>query len=156
LYITVCDGATRHIEVQNASSLPGKIPRVTPVYALGHRNMYGIAFDKNTWLGGLGMVTENVDVLYDEINLIQKSGNYGFPTFQSPNISPELSNSSGSIAPVQSCDTEREIELQSFPFEGIISIAQSPMGDIYFGGYSIFRIKPISIQPTQQVLFHLK
>jgi glucose/arabinose dehydrogenase len=207
LYITVGD-ATRHIEAQNASSLLGKILRInrdgtipndnpfpdSPVYTLGHRNMYGIAFDKNT---GLGIVTENGDALYDEINLIQKSGNYGFPTFQPPNVSPELSNSSSSIVPVVTYSpvivptqaiyydgnkikqftnsylfgsfngriyslnidtnsaelTERKIELELFPFEGITSIAQSPTGDIYFGGYSIFRLKSTSIEPTQQVLF---
>jgi glucose/arabinose dehydrogenase len=112
LYITVGD-ATRHIEAQNASSLLGKILRInrdgtipndnpfpdSPVYTLGHRNMYGIAFDKNT---GLGIVTENGDALYDEINLIQKSGNYGFPTFQPPNVSPELSNSTLAIKPIRS------------------------------------------------------
>jgi glucose/arabinose dehydrogenase len=207
LYITVGD-ATRHIEAQNASSLLGKILRInrdgtipndnpfpdSPVYTLGHRNMYGIAFDKNT---GLGIVTENGDALYDEINLIQKSGNYGFPTFQPPNVSPELSNSSSSIVPVVTYSpvivptqamyyegnkikhftnsflfgsfngriyslnidtnsaklTEQKIELELSPFEGITSIAQSPTGDIYFGGYSIFRLKSASIQPTLQVLF---
>jgi aldose sugar dehydrogenase len=61
--------------------------------------MYGIAFDNNT---GLGIVTENGDALYDEINLIQKSGNYGFPTFQPANVSPELANSSDSIRPLRS------------------------------------------------------
>jgi glucose/arabinose dehydrogenase len=112
LYITVGD-ATNHTEAQNSTSLLGKILRInrdgtipddnpfpdSPVYTLGHRNMYGIAFDNNT---GLGIVTENGDALYDEINLIQKSGNYGFPTFQPANVSPGLSNTTLAIKPIRS------------------------------------------------------
>ena len=44
----------------------------SPVYSIGHRNMYGIAFDKN----GFGLLSENGDELYDEINTIEKGGNY--------------------------------------------------------------------------------
>src|SRR5918995_6308175 len=205
LYITVGD-ATDDIEAQNSTSLLGKILRInrdgtipndnpfpdSPVYTMGHRNMYGIAFDNNK---GLGIVTENGDALYDEINLIQESGNYGFPTFQPANVSPELANSSDSTHPLGSYNpvivptqviyyegnkikefkdtylfgsfngriysldidtnsgklTELKAELGLSPFEGITAIAQSPKGDIYFGGYSIFRLK--SLHSIQQQLF---
>jgi hypothetical protein len=60
--------------------------------------LYGIAFDKT----GDGLISENGDYYYDEINLIQKGGNYGFPTFQPPNKAPELSNSSEAILPLRS------------------------------------------------------
>jgi hypothetical protein len=154
--------------------------------------MYGITFDNNT---GVGIVNENADALYDEINLIRKSGNYGFPTFQPANVSPELSNFSGSILPIRSYNpvivptqtihyegnkikefgnnylfgsyngriyslkidinsrqlTEQKIELELSPFEGITAIAQSPHGEIYFGGYSIFRLR--SLHSTEQELF---
>jgi len=111
LYITVGD-ATEHIFAQDPSILIGKILRInrdgtipldnpfpnSPVYTLGHRNMYGIAFDiKNK----IGIVTENGDIYYDEINLVKKGGNYGFPTLQEPNIDPMLSNDS-SIKPIRS------------------------------------------------------
>jgi hypothetical protein len=59
--------------------------------------MYGIAFDD----GGIGLVTENGDVRYDEINLITKGGNYGFPTSQPANLPPERANGS-SIKPLRS------------------------------------------------------
>jgi glucose/arabinose dehydrogenase len=205
LYITVGD-ATNHTEAQNSTSLLGKILRInrdgtipddnpfpdSPVYTLGHRNMYGIAFDNDT---GLGIVTENGDALYDEINLIQKSGNYGFPTFQPANVSPELANSSDSILPLRSYSpvivptqaihyegnkikefkdnylfgsfngriysldidknsgkiTELKAELDLSPFEGITAIAQSPKGDIYFGGYSIFLLR--SLHTIEQEVF---
>jgi glucose/arabinose dehydrogenase len=111
LYITVGD-ATEHVFAQDPSILIGKVLRInrdgtipndnpfsnSPVYTIGHRNMYGIAFDRT----GNGIVTENGDYYYDEINLIKKGGNYGFPTLQPPNIAPELSNSSSSIKPLRS------------------------------------------------------
>jgi hypothetical protein len=59
--------------------------------------MYGIAFDQN----GTGLVTENGDVRYDEINVIRNGGNYGFPTSQPANLPPELANDS-SIKPLRS------------------------------------------------------
>ena len=99
--------------VQSNSSYLGKILRInkdgtipsdnpfpnSPVYTLGHRNMFGIAFDNKD---NIGIVTENGDVLYDEINLIKKGGNYGYPIFQPSNISPELSNSTLDIKPLRS------------------------------------------------------
>ena len=110
LYITVGD-ATEHIFAQDPSIMIGKVLRInkdgtipqdnpypnSPVYTLGHRNMYGIAFDDN----GTGLVTENGDVRYDEINLIVKGGNYGFPTSQPANLPPERANDS-SIKPLRS------------------------------------------------------
>ena len=110
LYITVGD-ATEHIFAQDPSIAIGKVLRInkdgsipddnpypnSPVYTIGHRNMYGIAFDSN----GTGLVTENGDTLYDEINLITRGGNYGFPTSQPANQPPERANDS-SIKPLRS------------------------------------------------------
>ncbi|MDQ4050297.1 MAG: PQQ-dependent sugar dehydrogenase, partial [Thermoproteota archaeon] len=110
LYITVGD-ATEHIFAQDPSIVIGKILRInkdgtipqdnpfpnSPVYTVGHRNMYGIAFDDN----GTGLVTENGDVRYDEINLMKNGGNYGFPTSQPANLPPERANDT-SIKPLRS------------------------------------------------------
>jgi glucose/arabinose dehydrogenase len=110
LYITVGD-ATEHIFAQDPSIVIGKILRInkdgtipgdnpypnSPVYTLGHRNMYGIAFNHN----GTGLVAENGDVRYDEINLIRNGGNYGFPTSQPANLPPEQANDT-SIKPLRS------------------------------------------------------
>jgi glucose/arabinose dehydrogenase len=109
LYITVGD-ATEHIFAQDPSIVIGKVLRInkdgtipqdnpypnSPVYTIGHRNMYGIAFDNE----GTGLTTENGEFLYDEINLITKGGNYGFPTLQPPNLPPERANNS-SIKPLR-------------------------------------------------------
>jgi glucose/arabinose dehydrogenase len=110
LYITVGD-ATEHIFAQDPSIVIGKILRInkdgtipqdnpypnSPVYTMGHRNMYGIAFNND----GTGLVTENGDVRYDEINLIKNGGNYGFPTSQPANLPPEQANDT-SIKPLRS------------------------------------------------------
>ncbi len=111
LYVTVGD-ATEHPFAQDPNTLIGKVlrldrdgtvPKDNPdpnsyVYTRGHRNTYGLAFDDR----GLGIVTENGEVAYDEINIITKGGNYGFPTFQPANVAPELADPSTSILPVRS------------------------------------------------------
>ena len=99
LYITVGD-ATQHIFAQSISTPIGKVLRIerdgsipsdnpfpdSPVYTLGHRNMYGIAFDNN----GTGLVFESGDVIYDEINVLKKGGNYGFPVYQPANATSRV------------------------------------------------------------------
>ena len=111
LYIGVGD-ATLSTFAQNPSISLGKVLRVnkdgtipadnpypnSPVYTLGHRNIFGIAFDNKS---DIGIIAENGDELYDEINIIEKGGNYGFPTLQPPNLPPELANPNNSILPVK-------------------------------------------------------
>jgi glucose/arabinose dehydrogenase len=109
LYITVGD-ATEHIFAQDPSIVIGKVLRInkdgtipadnpypnSSVYNIGHRNMYGIAFDT----AGTGLITENGDFRYDEINDIEEGGNYGFPTLQPPNL-PPLRAHNDSIKPLR-------------------------------------------------------
>jgi glucose/arabinose dehydrogenase len=74
----------------------------SPAYTIGHRNMYGIAFDNKD---GMGVITENGELHYDEINLIEKGGNYGYPILQPANIpalSTELPNFPPSVKPLRS------------------------------------------------------
>lgn len=111
LYITVGD-ATEHAFAQDPNIVIGKVLRInrdgtipsdnpnpnSPIYTKGHRNTYGIAFDDK----GTGIITENGDSVYDEINVIEKGGNYGFPTLQPANTAPELADPSRSILPVRS------------------------------------------------------
>ena len=204
LYVTVGD-ATEHIFAQDPAITLGKILRInkdgtvpednpypgSPVYTIGHRNMYGIDFDAN----GTGVITENGDFHYDELNIIEKGGNYGFPTMQPPNLPPErVDNNSikpvrtywDAIAPTQmiyydgdkipelkgmflfgsftgdiyavrlgedgkSVVFEYKIELAHFPFVPTIGIAQSPNGEIYYGGYEIYALDSISGR-EQQIL----
>jgi glucose/arabinose dehydrogenase len=210
LYITVGD-ATMHEYAQDPSIPIGKtlrinrdgtIPEDNPfpnsaVYTLGHRNMFGIAFD---WSSGTGILTENGDQAYDEVNLIQKGGNYGFPLYQPANVPPELSNSSESIKPlrsyfqtiaptqalyytgdkypflngkflfgtytgsihaltIQNVGTKKQlleedhIRLRIVPFDAVNSIAASPNGDIYFGGFYIYKLDTVGVAQKKQDTF---
>ncbi|MBI2622355.1 PQQ-dependent sugar dehydrogenase, partial [Candidatus Microgenomates bacterium] len=65
---------------QNPNSLAGKILRVNPIgeveiFSLGHRNPQGITWDseENLW------EVEHGSSAFDEINLISKGKNYGWP-----------------------------------------------------------------------------
>ena len=92
LYLGVGD-ATEHEFAQDPGIVIGKVLRInrdgtipsdnpfpnSPVYTIGHRNIFGIAFDKKD---GIGIIAEDGDFHYDKINLLQKGGNYGFPTLQ--------------------------------------------------------------------------
>jgi glucose/arabinose dehydrogenase len=87
LYITTGD-ARQPQTAQDRSSLNGKILRVnpdgstpsdnpfgSPVWTYGHRNVEGLAWDSSgrLWASEFG---ENT---FDEVNLIQKGQNYGWP-----------------------------------------------------------------------------
>lgn len=109
LYITVGD-ASQHPFAEDPNILIGKVLRInrdgtipsdnpfnnSPVYNIGHRNIFGIAFDNS----GYGIITENGDVLYDEVDSIIKGGDYGFPFFEKPNLNPYLFDNKKSVMPL--------------------------------------------------------
>jgi glucose/arabinose dehydrogenase len=88
LYVTVGDAGDRE-SAQDRRSLSGKILRVTPegevpadnpfegslVYSLGHRNPQGLAWadDGTLYASEFGQDT------WDELNVIEAGGNYGWP-----------------------------------------------------------------------------
>ena len=171
----------------------------TPVYNIGHRNMFGLAFDKN----GFGIVTEPGGFSYDEINSIEKGGNYGWPTLQPTNLPPEISNNSSikplrsywnNIAPIQVIyyDGEKIPELKGKFLFGtytgdiyavkidkstgqivleekidvvypkvpiavpIISLAQSPDGNLYYGAYNIYELNHVNSGDKKQSIFPIE
>ncbi|NYD66915.1 PQQ-dependent sugar dehydrogenase [Agromyces atrinae] len=85
LYATTGDAGSPD-DAQDPASLAGKILRMTPeggvpsgadslVHSLGHRNPQGIAWDSTDrlWAAEFGQNT------WDELNLIEQGGNYGWP-----------------------------------------------------------------------------
>ena len=88
VYISTGD-ARDEASAQDIKSLAGKILRITrdggipadnpftgsPVWSLGHRNVFGMAFSGRGEL----FITENGTSRDDEINIIVKGANYGWP-----------------------------------------------------------------------------
>lgn len=88
LYITTGDAGDRD-SAQDLDALSGKILRVTPegdvpddnpfagspIYSYGHRNPQGIAWDAD----GTLYASEFGQDTWDELNMIEAGGNYGWP-----------------------------------------------------------------------------
>jgi glucose/arabinose dehydrogenase len=197
---------------QNKTSLLGKVLRVnrdgtipsdnpfpgSPVYTIGHRNIYGIAFDNK----GNSIVTENGDSVFDEINLLKAGANFGFPTFQPENLPPMLANRS-SVLPIRTywntlglaqaifytgdkfpllknkflytayntpnlyalelneqkqADKEWVVILNDTDtvVGPTIALAMAPSGDLYFGGYRIFKLKSLDLEQPRQISYMVR
>ena len=101
LYAAVGD-ATRGSRAQDPASPNGKILRLTPsggvpadnpfpgspVWSLGHRNVQGLAWDHS----GRLWATEFGDKKFDEVNLIVKGANYGWPDAEGPQTGSSFTN----------------------------------------------------------------
>ncbi|MEL7626896.1 MAG: PQQ-dependent sugar dehydrogenase [Anaerolineaceae bacterium] len=94
LYITTGD-AGASASAQDVNSLSGKIlrlhddgsiPKDNPfgnaVYSYGHRNPQGLAWDEQGQLWSTEHGPSGLGSGYDELNLIEKGGNYGWPEIQ--------------------------------------------------------------------------
>jgi glucose/arabinose dehydrogenase len=102
-YLYVSTGESGRPELaQDRDSLGGKILRITqdgrpapgnpdpasPIWTLGHRNVQGLAFDDhgNLWASEFGQDR------YDELNLIQKGHDYGWPRVEGKGGVPGLTD----------------------------------------------------------------
>ena len=100
-YLYVTTGETGDPELaQDPDSLAGKILRITadgepapgnpdadsPVWSLGHRNVQGLAWDEE----GRLWASEFGDSTWDELNLIEKGANYGWPEVEGTGGGPDF------------------------------------------------------------------
>ena len=101
LYISTGEAGQPDL-AQDRGSLGGKILRVTqdgdpapgnpdggsPIWTWGHRNVQGLAFDDegHLWASEFGQDT------FDELNLIQKGRNYGWPLVEGKGDEPGMTN----------------------------------------------------------------
>jgi glucose/arabinose dehydrogenase len=98
LYVTTGD-ATNEDLAQDLSSLAGKILRLrddgslpadnpfsTAVYSYGHRNPQGLAWDDQGRLWSTEHGRSGITSGLDEVNLIVKGRNYGWPVIEGPQI----------------------------------------------------------------------
>jgi glucose/arabinose dehydrogenase len=99
LYIGTGEAGDRPLS-QNLDSLGGKILRITPdggvppdnpiagslIWSYGHRNVQGLAFDSQgrLWASEFGQNT------FDELNLVQRGGNHGWPVVEGPSNDPRF------------------------------------------------------------------
>src|SRR5688572_13859184 len=94
LYVATGDAGSAS-RSQDKKSLAGKILRVTadgdvpgdnpfgnPVWSWGHRNVQGLAWDDKGRLWATEHGRSGAATGYDELNLIVKGGNYGWPDIQ--------------------------------------------------------------------------
>ncbi|MGA8915828.1 MAG: PQQ-dependent sugar dehydrogenase, partial [Nitrososphaeraceae archaeon] len=197
LYVST--GYSAEIKQGQNSNLTGKVLRInrdgtipvdnpfpnSPVYSAGHRSIYGIAFDIKT---RTAIVAENDPRYYDEINLLKKGGNYGFPAQSSSSTSSPLQTDNiSAIKPVRTYNppiipaqaifydqnkfpalkgkflvvsyAERSIYAITLNSNGsiseelairlpgtrghLVSIAQTPEGDIFIGGENLYKLESI-------------
>lgn len=105
LYVTVGD-AQNEPAAQDPLSLAGSILRITDegeiplgnpfgnaVYSYGHRNPQGLAWDSEGRLWSTEHGRSGIRSGYDEVNLIEAGGNYGWPESEGDAVS------AGTIAP---------------------------------------------------------
>lgn len=146
LYITTGD-ATESALAQDKNSLAGKILRLnddgsipkdnpfeTAVYSFGHRNPQGLAWDKQGKLWQTEHGRSGVSSGYDEINLVEKGKNYGWPKFQGPE------NKQGYISPALQSGTDSTWAPASLTFAN---------NKLFFGGLRGEALYEVSINENK-------
>lgn len=132
LYVTTGD-ATKRVIAQDLKSLGGKILRLnddgtipsdnpfgTAVWTYGHRNPQGLAWDTagRLWENEHGPTGEGSQCCHDEINILNKGANYGWPDVIGD------ATKTGTIAPIRHSGDDTWAPASLIYFNGAL----------YFGG----------------------
>jgi aldose sugar dehydrogenase len=138
LYVTVGDTNDEQ-KAQNPKRLHGKVLRLnpdgstpsdnpdpsSPVYAMGFRNPFGLAFHPVT---GVPYISENGEVGHDEVNRIVAGGNYGNP------VAEGYARKPGFIDPVWETEVGRIAPSGAAFYTG--SSMPEYQGDFFFCSYN--------------------
>lgn len=141
LYITTGD-AQEPSESQDLESLAGKILRVTdegdippdnpfedsPVYSYGHRNPQGIAWSA----GGTLYSGEFGENAWDELNVIEPGGNYGWPEVEGIGEEEEFINPVQQWQPAEASPSAIEIHNDTIVMAALRGqrLWQIPLADV--------------------------
>lgn len=156
LYATTGDAGDAS-RAQDVRSLAGKIIRLTPeggipadnpfgneVWSYGHRNPQGIAWDDTGRMWATEHGRSGASTGYDELNLIVKGGNYGWPTIQGD------ASREGMILPVVHSGPNETWAPASLAWHG---------GRLYFGGLrgeSLYEAAPSADGSTAALRAHFR
>jgi glucose/arabinose dehydrogenase len=121
--------AEQSSSAQDKDSLAGKILRIRPdgraaagnpfdnrTWSYGHRNVEGLAFDAD----GRLWATEFGDKEADELNLISKGRNYGWPDVEGRSGDDDLTNPKATWSPTSSCSPAGLAVTRSTAFVGAL------------------------------------
>ncbi|WP_165372069.1 PQQ-dependent sugar dehydrogenase [Emticicia agri] len=187
LFITTGDAGDTSLP-QDSTSINGKILRInidgsipadnpypgSPVWSIGHRNPQGMVYANNKLY-----VSSHGSSLEDEINLIQKKGNYGWPDVNGPCDTPSeitFCNANNVIAPIFSSgnvtwafcgldyynnsaypEWQNHLLMVSLKNQTFYSFELSPNGDSIIGQPTLYynssfgRLRDIAISPEGKV-----
>lgn len=144
-YLYVTTGDARNLELpQDTSSLAGKILRVTTsgdpasgnpfdneVWSYGHRNVQGIGWTSD----GRMYASEFGSSEFDELNLIEKGGNYGWPHIEgwaddSKYINPLVTWTTDEASPSGIAVTDKGIWMTALRGERLWYVPFRPNGEL--------------------------
>lgn len=161
LYLGVGVGNDVKDDAQDINTLNGKILRInldgsipednpfpnSPVYSYGHRNIFGLAFHPKT--SKLYISEEGPDK-NDEINIIEKGGNYGWPMVtgivNNPNYIDPIKTYTPTITPTQNVFVGKDLYFSSFNEGTVHKLTLG--GDSYnqvLGDEIVFKSKPFGL-----------
>jgi len=129
-HLFVSTGDAEHPALaQNKDSLAGKILRIRPdgraaagnpfnnrVWTYGHRNVEGLAFDQN----GRLWATEFGNKKADELNLLTRGANYGWPIVEGHSTSRRFTSPKVTWSPTSTCSPSGLAITRSTAFVGAL------------------------------------